>query len=114
MKSILLVIGIFISTLTFAQDNKMSAFFNGYDKEYNIFSFEDADGSSIDFNEVKGDVLKKFDLKSEKFKGQAFIITYIVKEIDEDGEVYEENIITSLVETKLERNQESDEDEGEE
>lgn len=114
MKNILIVLGIFISTIAFAQDNKATAFYNGFDKENNVFVFEDADGSSIEFSEVKADVLKKFDLKSTKLNGQAFIITYIIKEIEEDGDVYEENTITNLVETKLEKNKESYEDEDEE
>ncbi len=55
-------------------------YYNGY------YQFIMDNGETIVFEEVSRAVIKKFDLKSDKFKGKSFEITYseYVEDDDED------------------------------
>jgi hypothetical protein len=105
-----------ISTAGIAQEEQnLKAFYLGYNKEYKVYSFEDADGANIEFTEVKAEVLKKYDLLSPKFIDQAFNITYLVKELGDEDDYTEEYTIIFLKPTVLERNQAAeDEDDSDE
>ena len=94
-----------ISTAGVAQEKNVKAFYLGYDQEFQTYLFEDADGVNIEFNNVKNEVLKQFDLTSPKFVDQAFLITYLTKEIENEEEYYHENTIIFLKPTVLERNE---------
>lgn len=108
---LIILITILISSTGFSQEKQvLKAFYLGYDKEYKTYSFEDADGSSIEFTEVKADVLKQYDLISPKLIGKAFEIIYLIKENDDD----EEYIIISMKPTELKKNENSDDEEDEE
>jgi hypothetical protein len=111
LKYFIILIAMIISTAGLAQEEQnLKAFYIGFDKEYKTYSFEDADGVNTEFSKVKSDVLKKFDLLSPRIIDQAFMITYTVKEIEEDGDYIEEYTIIFLKPIELERNEESEED----
>jgi hypothetical protein len=112
-KYITILVAMFISSISIAQNNTLKAFFIGFDKEYQTYLFEDADGSTIEFNKVSSNVLKKFNLNTPEFVDEAFLITYTTLEIeDEDSDdLQEENTITKLELTLLKKNKNSDEDE---
>lgn len=107
-KFLIMLVAMFVSTLAMAQERTLKAFYLGYDKESEVYSFEDADGTNIEFTKVESDVLKKFDLRTPELVDEAFLITYTVKEIGDDEEYSEEYRIIFLKQTVLERNQESD------
>lgn len=111
LKIIIILAAMIVSSAGFSQDERnLKAFYLGYDDEYQTYSFEDADGVNTEFNKVKSDVLKKFDLTTPKFVDQAFMITYTVKELGDDEDYYEEYTIISLKPTDLERNEDPEEE----
>ena len=116
LKYLITLAVLIISTAVTAQEElNLKAFYLGYNKEYQIYSFEDPDGTSIDFTEVKADVLKKYDLLSPKYIDVAFNITYLVKELGDEDDYTEEYTIIFLKPTVLERNENpEDEDESDE
>ncbi len=68
--------------------------FDGFDGEHFTFNYtnEEDEEDVILFTKVKSEVLKKFNLKGEKFIGKTFNITFITEtetEIDEDGDEQE-------------------------
>lgn len=89
------------------QDKKtetLTGVFEGYDKEDGYsFLYKDEEGNDrvIYFEKISEEALKAFNLKSETMVGKTFVITYEIKEYDEeddDGniETYEEKIILEL------------------
>ena len=115
-KYLIILVAMFVSTIAIAQERTLKAFYTGYDDESELYSFEDADGNYIEFNTVKSDFIKKFNLETPEFVDEAFLITYVVKSIgDEDDEDYSEELtIVKLQPTVLKRNEEPEyeEDEG--
>jgi hypothetical protein len=111
-KSIIMVIGILISVVSFGQVKTMKAFYLGYESDMKVYSFEDQNENYVDFTHVNDDVLKKFDLKVEKHIDSAFLITYTITGVGEkDSEdYYEELKITKLKSIVLKKTV----DEGEE
>jgi hypothetical protein len=114
IKYIVVLIGIFFTSIGFAQEKTLKAIYTGYDKENNIYSFEDADANLIEFNHVKSDILKKYNLNTPEFIDQAFLITYTVKEIEDEDDSYEELTIINLKPTELVRNENPDDDDDDE
>ena len=111
LKYLIVLMAMSISIAALAQkEQNLKAFYTGFDKEYEIYSFEDADGITVEFANVKSDVLKQFDLLSTKFIDKAFIITYTVKEAGDDEDSYDEYTIISLKSTVLKRNEQPEED----
>ena len=83
----------FLSFKTIEQELKTAVvIYDGY--EYDVFSFsipgeDDERDILMIFNEIPEDILKSFDLKSDKLVGESFIITYNVipaDDLDEDSE----------------------------
>lgn len=107
-----LVVLMFGFSSQFGQERNLKAFYVGYDKLTEMYSFEDIDENLIEFNKIKNKVLKKFDLKTSEFVGQAFKITYIIEVIeDEENEYYfGQATITKLELIELERNKDPDEE----
>ncbi len=103
-KFIIILIMISISSIGFAQTEFVEAFYMGYDKENQLFSFEDIDGNYLEFNTVSSNMLEKFDLKTPEFIDEAFRITYITKEKNEIGRYgyYKNAIIIHLQLTIIE------------
>jgi hypothetical protein len=115
LKYLIVLAVMIVSTAGLAQDEqKLKAFYLGYDKEYQIYSFEDADGVNVEFTKVKSDVLKEYDLLSLKFIDQAFSLTYTVKEIGDDEDYSEEYTLIFLKPTVLERKETPEEEYDEE
>ena len=57
---------------------ELSAFFIGFEEAR--FIFEDEDSNPIEFIDCPREIIKKFDLKGEKSKNQAFLITFYENE----------------------------------
>lgn len=73
--------------------------FDGFNGEHFTFSYtnEEDEEDIILFAKTSPEVLKKFSLRNEKFKGKTFNITFITEtetEIDEDGDEQEYNVRT--------------------
>jgi len=111
LKYVIVLVTIIVSTTGFSQDEHfIDAFYLGYDKEVETYSFEDPDGVNIEFSKINSDVLKKYDLISQKYIDQAFRITYTVKELADDEDYSEEYSIIFLKPTELERNEDLDDE----
>ena len=74
-----------------------------YDGYYNgLFSFtriaaDDAEnGDTIAFEDIASDLLSKYDLKSHKFHGEEFTITYIEEAIEDEDEVLTTYLLTDI------------------
>ncbi|MGB5666562.1 MAG: hypothetical protein WBM53_06930 [Maribacter sp.] len=62
-----------------------------------IYYFTDSEGYTIEFNDVLNEVLVKYDLADEQFKGKLFIVTYETDtEMDEEGDDMATNTIIDL------------------
>jgi len=62
-----------------------------------IYYFTDADDYSIEFEHIKKEVLAKYDLSTDAFKGKLFVITYETDtETDEEGDDISTAIIVDL------------------
>ena len=86
---------IYIFFMSFNQDLTIEATFDGYEEEVYYFTVNDEE--SYEFQDIEESILKKYDLKSDKFIGENFKITYkIVSEIDEFEDEYSTYIITNL------------------
>jgi hypothetical protein len=113
-KYVLILVAMFISTLSIGQELTLKAFFMGFDNEYQSYSFEDADGVTVEFDKVNSKVMKKFNLDTQEFLDEAFLITYTIIEIaieDEDSEdLQEESSIIKLKPIRLKKNINSAED----
>ena len=111
-KSIIMVLGILLSIISFGQTDTLKAFYSGYESDMKIYTFEDQYGNYVDFSHVSADVLKKFDLQTEKHDGAAFLITYTITGIGEkDSEdYYEELKITKLKSITLKKTLDEDEE----
>ncbi|KJD31604.1 hypothetical protein PK35_14475 [Tamlana nanhaiensis] len=83
----------------------ITAVFDGKeDYGYNFIATEDDLEYTVTFHKVNEDILKTFDLNSEKLIGSKFKITYTSKIVvtkDEDGYDYEEEINTIIKLQKL-------------
>lgn len=112
-KILIILVSMFISSVAIAQEKTVKAFYTGYDEESQSYSFEDAEENYIEFQKVKSELIKKFKLKTAEFVNEAFLITYIVKEVGDDDDTYEEYSIVKLqptILTKQTREDESDDD----
>ena len=113
MKSIILTTAVFLilSVVGFAQSEKLEvkAFYEGY--EDGVYYFENEYGESYEFISCLKNVLKEFDLKSDKLVAQAFLVTY--KQLNEDDEEEELEIIM-IKKITLEKIEFEDEDFGDE
>lgn len=103
IKYLLVVMAMFIASVGFSQEKTLKAFFTGYDEDYKIYSFEDENGEYFEFYKIESEVLKKFNLNTQKFVDEEFIITYITEEEDE-------NKITKLEKKVLKKDDDQDED----
>ena len=102
----------FISTAGLAQEKlNLKAFYLGFDKEYQSYSFEAVDGVNTEFTNVLDAVLKEYDLISEKLIDKPFSIIYTVNKSQEDEDSYEEYTIISLKPTVLFRVENDEEEE---
>jgi uncharacterized protein YegL len=97
-KSIMMAIGILVSIVSLGQVHTLKAFYSGYEVDMKVYTFEDQNETYVDFTHVNNDVLKKFELQTEKNVGSAFEITYTITGVGEkDSEdYYEELKITKL------------------
>ena len=87
---------ILLVNIGYSQETKtLTASFDGLDE--GIYYFSEGEDNTYDFEKVNEDVLKKFDLKGEKYHNKKFKITYKEeKGTDKDGEEYEIWVIVKL------------------
>lgn len=85
MKTLLIALSLFLSTLEFQEVEKMIATYDRYD-DY-VFYFTDSEGHTLEFEQKDEDVWNKYDLVVGDYEGKKFEISYIVKtETDNAGE----------------------------
>ncbi len=95
MKNIIILLTLILSWLPIVQENTITATYNGM--EENTYYFTDGEGNEYAFQSVEDDVLATYDLSDESLLGLVFKITYrIEEELDDDGDTYENQIITNL------------------
>jgi len=98
MKTVLLIL-LFIATppnnLVNQETETVKASFTEFDDD--VYLFKDKDGFSVEFEHVKDEILKQYDLKGDSLKGKLFLITYFGEtEVDADGEDIITNTIIAL------------------
>ncbi|MEX1000517.1 MAG: hypothetical protein WDZ35_00230 [Crocinitomicaceae bacterium] len=101
MKNLMLSL-LFACTTTlvsFAQELKIEATYNGFDGTF--YTFSDLNDEYYEFSSCAPSVLKEFDLQSEEHIYQYFAVTYVRVE-DEDGTYRFEITQLSLVEEEEE------------
>jgi len=80
------------------KEKTIIATFSGY--EEGVYSFSNSDDEVFEFEKINANILKDFDLKSEKYLNKKFKITYKEEtiKVEEDGneEEYEVWTITKL------------------
>ncbi|NNE32836.1 MAG: hypothetical protein HKN40_10755 [Winogradskyella sp.] len=97
---------VFTSASKLQDKQVMIATYDGHeDYGYNFISIdEDDEAFTITFQEINEDLLKTFDLKSDKLIGAKFKLTYtskIIVETDEDGYEDETEVNTLIGLSKL-------------
>lgn len=101
-KAIFVLCVMAVSFLSFTTGNQevlsAVATYDGYEyEEYNfsIAGADDEEDSYIYFSKISSDILKSYDLKSEKLVGEKFKITYeiIPSTETEDGEFTDESYV---------------------
>lgn len=98
MKSLLIVLFVAVSSLTtFGQETStMNGTYEGYID--GVYVFSDGEGYTTEFSNITDDVANEFDLNSEKFVGNQFMITFTVdSEMDEDDEEIQVSTIVKLL-----------------
>lgn len=98
MKSLLIVLFVAVSSLTtFGQETStMIGTYEGYID--GVYVFSDGEGYTTEFSNITDDVANEFDLNSEKFVGNQFMITFTVdSEMDEDDEEIQVSTIVKLL-----------------
>ncbi|MEO9532896.1 MAG: hypothetical protein ABJG68_15195 [Crocinitomicaceae bacterium] len=79
-----LMIGFSLGTLAQSGIKKVVAQYQGYDDTY--YGFLDENEDFIEFAECDKAVLSKYDLKTEQYVNEYFVITYTERE-NEDGDI---------------------------
>lgn len=82
-KAILTFVLICAAAISFGQDTKIEATYNGFDGTY--YTFTDANDEYYEFTSCSPSVLKQFDLHSEELLYEYFVVVF-TKIKDEDGE----------------------------
>jgi len=102
---------LFSATTAVAQSKNLEikAFYDGYD--YETYFFEDQYGQSYEFTTCAIEVLKEFELKTEKSINQAFLITYLQPIEDEEYAELEILKLKIITLEKIEFDEEDYEDE---
>jgi hypothetical protein len=117
MKAIILTLlatSVFSLMTGISQDDhhELKAFYQGY--EDGNYVFEDNYGETYEFNKCSKEILAQFDLSSDKLITQAFLITYLKSNEEED---YSELEIVKIKMTTIENEEygtdETDDDENE-
>lgn len=105
------LLSLFALGTSFAQNLKVKAYYSGYDKELDIYSFDSESGDYLEFEEINPDILSKYALKTKE-AGKAFSLEYTIKNVeDEDGEEVEVYKLLKLAPTTIINKEEEDEDE---
>lgn len=99
MKALLSIIFLFALTastpLKIQETETLKATFVEYVED--TYYFLDKDDYSVEFQQIKKEVLDSYNLKDDSLKGKTFVITYETDtEEDEEGDDIQINIITGL------------------
>ncbi|MBD3636411.1 MAG: hypothetical protein HUJ25_03640 [Crocinitomicaceae bacterium] len=89
MKKVSLIAFIFLLcsfSLQAQEKKKITAMFEGYDGV--SYSFSYGDEEYIFFDECADNVLKEFDLSSDEFMYEDFVVTYVVSKNEDEDETY--------------------------
>jgi len=95
MKTILIALFMSISGLSSSIDQEtlvMTGTFEQYQND--VYVFTDENGNSFEFENISEQALAAYDLKSSKFNGQLFQVSFSIEEDEEDATIEIYSIIS--------------------
>ena len=99
MKALLSIVFLFVISANTSQKNQETETIKATFVEYvdDTYYFTDKDEYSVEFQQIKKEVLDTYNLKDDSQKGKTFVITYETDtEEDEEGDDIQVNIIIGL------------------